>query len=278
MDSMRSLNTSLPLPQSRRSQAPELLQAFRSAALSVTNLYKRAAAEQTNTGHLGYQEALGDLLSFLDRENLGLQDGEGWKIRQWATERFEGHDTLHNSTDSDEDRVDTEKRARSSSAISPPRNSHDGLEMRDHPVSDTAVSEREPAAAQDQKDKNHTQAIDQPPSTFTFCASQSMPTHDIAIRIPDTPSENLEASSRPPIDVSTAQATGPASVRVGVLNRNARLQNRHVNGRHGNRSTNRDLSFAGGTKRKFHFPEFFDISSSGNSRENSSAGKRGRYV
>ena len=77
---MRSLNTSLPRTSPRRNQQPpeELLSAFKAAALSVTNLYKNAASEQARSRAAGYQDALDDLLSFLDKENLGLGDGEGW--------------------------------------------------------------------------------------------------------------------------------------------------------------------------------------------------------
>ncbi|KAI9823195.1 MAG: hypothetical protein M1832_002639 [Thelocarpon impressellum] len=120
MDSMRSLNTSLPTssPKGHRRDPPEqLLQAFRSAALSVTTLYKTAAADQERSHQAGYQEALDDLLAFLDHENLGLDDGEGWKVRQWATERLDGAQT---SVESDDEKVESEQRSGHPS-ISPTR-------------------------------------------------------------------------------------------------------------------------------------------------------------
>ncbi|RMZ90643.1 hypothetical protein DV736_g2130, partial [Chaetothyriales sp. CBS 134916] len=90
MDSMRSLNTSLPAAYSSRPAPREqLLQAFKTAALSVTNLYKSAAADQQSSRTAGYQDALDDLLRMMDSENLGVQDGEGWRIRQWVTERYD---------------------------------------------------------------------------------------------------------------------------------------------------------------------------------------------
>ena len=85
---MRSLNTSLPRSTSRPSEL--LLQQFKTAALSVTNLYKVSAQAESQAKEAGYQEAIEDLLHFLDRENLGLTDGEGWRVRQWATERSDG--------------------------------------------------------------------------------------------------------------------------------------------------------------------------------------------
>ncbi|KLU92156.1 hypothetical protein MAPG_11103 [Magnaporthiopsis poae ATCC 64411] len=72
-------------------ESPEqLLDAFKAAALSVTRLYKTSAAAQAKARTDGYQDCLDDLLAFLDRESIGLDDGEGWKIRRWATERLEG--------------------------------------------------------------------------------------------------------------------------------------------------------------------------------------------
>lgn len=276
MDSMRSLNTSLPTSRSRRSQAPELLQAFKSAALSVTNLYKTAVTDQTNTRQLGYQDALDDLLSFLDRENLGLQDGEGWKIRQWATERFDGSDTIGHFLDSDEDRADAEKRAKSSSPVPQTRTSHEGLDLRDHSSSDPTAPRPESAPPPTRKEESHSPIMDRPPM-FTFSAAQPLPNHDIPMHTFDTSAGDLQSSSDPPTEATASDV--PAPVRVEIVNRGARMQNRHASSRHNTRSTNRDMGFASGTKRKFHLPEFFDISNVGNSRDGlNGGGKRGRHV
>jgi hypothetical protein len=273
---MRSLNTSLPTSRSHRSQAPELLQAFKSAALSVTNLYKIAVTDQANTRQLGYQDALEDLLSFLDRENLGERGGEGWKIRQWATERFEGAETTGNSLESDEDRVDTEKRARSSSPIPQARTSHDLVDMRDHSNSDNSAPRTESAPPPSTKEESHSPVTERP-SMFTFSAAQPLPNRDVPMHTPDTSSGDLQSLSDRPFEAPAPQSTGP--VRVEVLNRNARMQNRHAGARHHTRSSNRDTGFASGTKRKFHLPEFFDISNMGNARDGpNGGGKRGRYI
>jgi len=112
MDSMRSLNKSLP--KTRRQ--PDVHQSFRTAALNVTNLYKSALADLDKARTDGYQEALDELLGFLDRENLGVGDGEGWRIRQWATERLDGALPKQSGSDSDDEYLD-DKRARSSSPI-----------------------------------------------------------------------------------------------------------------------------------------------------------------
>lgn len=111
---MRSLNTSLP--KTRRQ--PDVHQSFRTAALNVTNLYKAALADLDRARTDGYQEALDELLSFLDKENIGVGDGEGWQIRQWATERLDGSSlpNKQSGSESDEDDLD-DKRARSSSPV-----------------------------------------------------------------------------------------------------------------------------------------------------------------
>ncbi len=119
MDSMRSLNTSLPRstpPPSKQQDPPEpLLTAFKAAALSVTNLYKSAAADQGRARAEGYQDALAELLSFLDKEDIGLSDGEGWKVRSWATERLDGRDSVSQNMESDDEL--SEKTDRGSSPV-----------------------------------------------------------------------------------------------------------------------------------------------------------------
>ena len=101
MDSMRSLDRSLP-PSTKSSPPPEdLLLAFKDAATSVTNLYRQAYTKATGARQTGYQEAIEDLLSFLDRRGLGLGDGEGWEVRKWATERSTGSSHTHDTEDDD---------------------------------------------------------------------------------------------------------------------------------------------------------------------------------
>ncbi|KAJ8120517.1 hypothetical protein ONZ43_g2795 [Nemania bipapillata] len=95
----------------------QLLDAFKAAALSVTKLYKTSASAQAKSRSDGYQDCLDDLLTFLDKRNIGLGDGEGWQIRKWATERLDGRDSGPQVTD-DEDEVD---KAEPVSSPEPPR-------------------------------------------------------------------------------------------------------------------------------------------------------------
>ncbi|KAL7960704.1 hypothetical protein V8C34DRAFT_275409 [Trichoderma compactum] len=96
--------------QAAQYDSPEqLLDVFKAAALSVTKLYKTSAKAEARARSDGYQECLDELLMFLDKENIGLDDGEGWRIRRWATERLDGRDTGHQSAES-EDEVDKGER------------------------------------------------------------------------------------------------------------------------------------------------------------------------
>lgn len=118
MDSMRSLNTSLPKTRRRQpAPQPDTHQSFRTAALTVTTLYKAALADIDRSRTDGYQDALEDLIGFLDKENLGVGDGEGWKIRQWAMERLDGGLPAQSTSDSGDEEIAEDHRARSSSPV-----------------------------------------------------------------------------------------------------------------------------------------------------------------
>lgn len=106
MDSMRNLNRTLP-----KTQQQDIHQAFRTAALTVTTLYRSAIADLDKARAEGYQEAMEELLGFLDRENLGVGDGEGWRVRQWATERYQAH------AETSDDDTDDKRTGRSSSPV-----------------------------------------------------------------------------------------------------------------------------------------------------------------
>jgi hypothetical protein len=116
MDSMRSLNTSLPKTRRRQpAPQPDTHQSFRTAALAVTTLYKAALADIDRSRTDGYQDALEDLIGFLDKQNLGVGDGEGWQIRQWVMERLDGGLPVQSTSDSGDEDLPEEQRARSSS-------------------------------------------------------------------------------------------------------------------------------------------------------------------
>jgi hypothetical protein len=173
MDSMRSLNTSLPKTRRRQPpQQPDTHQSFRSAALSVTNLYKAALADMDRSRCDGYQEALEDLVGFLDKENLGVGDGEGWQVRQWAMERLDGGLPVQSTSDSD-DEPPEDQRARSSSPV---------MERNSSPE---AVPSEEPMAAASHRSDSAPPLVSSTtpadtdmaplPSVFQFSSPQAYP-------------------------------------------------------------------------------------------------------
>ncbi|RDA95866.1 hypothetical protein CP533_5149 [Ophiocordyceps camponoti-saundersi (nom. inval.)] len=110
MDPARGSKRNMPPPNDSPEQ---LLDVFKAAALSVTKLYKTSALAESRARSEGYQECLQDILMLLDRENLGLRDGEGWTVRAWATERLDGRDTTLLQATESEDEVERSDRTTS---------------------------------------------------------------------------------------------------------------------------------------------------------------------
>ena len=278
MESMRTLNTSLPRsPRGKRSNPPpeQLIQTFKAAALSVTNLYKTAAADQARAREAGYQDALDDILSFLDKENLGLGDGEGWRVRQWATERLDGSPLSHGGNDSDEDHGGTIKRARSSSPVAQPTAAQETEPSRQTPRSTSLPrAETAPVAAHPTRDGDNNQHP--PGNVFTFTSAHSYP-QDIDMQPPDNSSNHtLQPESH-----NQGQTSPPnPAVRVEVVPRNSRAP--HRGSRHNARSgaVSRSLGTGAGSKRNFCFGDYeFDFGSPGEGRDSSGGGgKRGRHI
>ena len=268
MDSMRSLNTSLPQPWSAPPE--QLLQAFKTAALSVTNLYKMTVTDQQSSRQAGFQDALDDLLSFMDKENLGLQDGQGLRIRQWATERFERSSHGQQSSESDDERGDTEKNSSPSLPVLERKPSQEAPVIRDEsPESPPTQTESAPHPASTQTEPQSTDRS----SFFRFTAA---PSSEIQMQSMDTPVAIQQQGYGSEIANSE---TSP--IRVEVVNRGSRPAHRSAGSRHNTRASNREITFTASSKRKFQFPELFDISNVGNWRDRDSpggGGKRGRFV
>jgi hypothetical protein len=277
MDSMRSLNTSLPGATPTKQQMGEpseqLLTAFKAAALSVTNLYKSAAADQGRARAEGYQDALDELLAFLDKEDIGLSDGEGWRIRRWATERLDGRDSISQHMESDDENSEKPERGSSpilqrsqsatrlSSAARPARTASPARTESAPPTIITPITEEAPVN------------LVPPQSTFTFRSSLSYP-QDADIILADLEiADNARAQSH---DGSvTAHASNPASSGI-TITRPSRT--RHNN--HSTRITSRNTTSIGrgaGQKRKINFGEFFDIGNLGKDGFGG-GGKRGRFA
>ncbi len=279
MDSMRSLNSSLPRSSStRRSNPPpeQLIQSFKTAALSVTNLYKTAAADQARARDAGYQHALDDLLVFLDKENLGLDDGEGWKVRQWATERLDGSPLGHTGSDSEDERVETTKRARSSS---PTVQRSTGLEAENlrqpsrstSPVRTTSTSMPPPPAP------TQTSSPIQAPQPFLFRSAIPYP-QDIDMQTSESTSNNTSPSPQEPQSQAQMPSSGPA-VRLEVVPRGSRTPHRGT--RHTTRPAagTRSLGAGAGSKRRITFGDYFDLGNLGDGKDGlGGGGKRSRFT
>ncbi|PYH90189.1 hypothetical protein BO71DRAFT_452938 [Aspergillus ellipticus CBS 707.79] len=258
MDSMRSLNTSLPSSTPRPQPPEQLLQSFKAAALSVTNLYKNAVFEQAQAKQAGYQEAIEDLLHFLDRENLGLGDGEGWTVRQWATERSDG-----TGAPSDDDEV--EKQARGTTPTPARKAKPEPERTRQPSKSSSPAAEEQPPPPSSSPPVPEPNSFDRP-TIFTFTSGPTFP---------QTSDQDMDIQSS---DNSTPASQDGAPVSVSVLPRNSRQQNRHSTfSRTNSRPSARDSSVGIGSKRKLAVPDFFDLSGLGN-RDMFGGGKRGRFT
>ncbi len=268
---MRSLNTSLPRtsspPKQQTNSPPEqLLTAFKAAALSVTNLYKSAAADQGRARAEGYQDALDELLGFLDKEDIGLSDGEGWRIRRWATERLDGRDSTSQNMESDDEVTD--KRERASSPVLQRSQSATRI-----PLVVPSLRAVSPAPARTESAPpptipttpivEATQVV--PPQTnFTFRSAYPYP-QDADIILSDLESsENTRTSTH---DVSNPTSTNTGR-RTRHNNYSARVNTRPVT----------TIGRGAGQKRKINFGEFFDIGNLGGKDGSGGGGKRGRFI
>lgn len=286
---MRALNKSLPRsPRKRRSNpsADKLIQSFKSAALTVTKLYKTAVSDQVKARAAGYQDALDDLLVFLDREDLGLEDGEGWRVRQWATEHLDDTQTSPALNDSDDDRGETEKRARSDS----PRlhRTIDQETVTERPQSAQAAAPAAPASGE--MEQSEQQSVPSPakakagnvvdPTVFTFRSDYPYPqAMDMeSIEQNKTPADSTDSQAQP------SSLTPTPTVRVEVLPRVPRFSHRssHHSGRHSTRESrsSRALGLGAGAKRRGPpVADWFDLGDLGEGKEGvGNTSKRGRFA
>jgi hypothetical protein len=284
MDSMRHLSSSLPSTRRRNEQPHQLLSDFKAAALSVTNLYKTATAENARSREAGYQDALDDLLVFLDKENMGLMDGEGWRVRRWATERLD--DAPKGSEDEEDGSKEDPVETRSSSP-----------EVQRKPILPTASSslveeeQQRPASEPPQQapqyqphhQPTNNRATSPPPDTapaledFSFRAAQAYPTN-----------HNRDDNTTMDVD-----STSTNSVRASAPKPSSRPRHtNHARSRDNTRPSSGpnftfNLGSSAGGKRKMPYPDFFDISGLNNSESgndstrrdgNGRGGKKGRHV
>ncbi|KAI1199691.1 hypothetical protein F5X97DRAFT_295802 [Nemania serpens] len=241
----------------------QLLDAFKAAALSVTKLYKTSAAAQAKSRSDGYQDCLDDLLSFLDKRNIGLGDGEGWQIRKWATERLDGRESGPQVTD-DEDEADKAEPVSSPeparlNPVSQPLTVRDEAPTIIHPPI-TA----EPVAEEPQMITVPTQ------ENFTFQSSHPYPHYpqESYLNI-----ANLDLSD--PIRANDNAAQIPSVASVSQAPR-LRKDKRHPRSRN---TATTQLGRGAGQKRTINFAELFDVGGLNFGKDTSGRdGKRSRYA
>ncbi|KAK4249719.1 hypothetical protein C7999DRAFT_12467 [Corynascus novoguineensis] len=243
-------------------EANELLDAFKAAALSVTKLYKTSAQAQAKSRADGYHDCLEDLLSFLDRENIGLGDGEAQRVRRWVTDRMEGRDST-----------------------SPPLESDDEAERSDAQVLSSPHMQRAaPATAQRPRDKDEEPARDAsaPPILVTApIPPGSSAAEDVDIVVPSQDSFNFQASHPYPHDEALRLANLNLSDAQTIGSNNIRQTSRNGRSRSGRTGARTALGRGAGQKRKVNLAEIFDLGSLeyGNGRDMfGSGGKRSRFV
>ncbi|KAK5731134.1 hypothetical protein LTR15_001072 [Elasticomyces elasticus] len=314
MDSMRNLSTSLPSSSRRRLDQPELLMDFKAAALSVTNLYKSAVSVQAKARAIGYQDALDDLLGFLDKEEMGLMDGEGWRVRRWATERLdEGGVEREGEGSGDEVEPEVAKDdapvAAADTRSSSPEAQRKAVVPREG-SEDSGRIEPEPPHPAQQQQQQHTMPTAE---NFTFRSNHAYPNasnHDrerergTSMELDPTSQQSHMSSSTPPSssDATLRHYPHPRPSRNHRhTNHNRQRERERERGGDGNGSrtaTGGTISLnlsANNGKRKMPYPDFFDISGvnfdgndgrrdgSGNGRGTGGrggdgGGKRGRHV
>lgn len=233
--------------------SPEhLLDVFRTAALSVTKLYKSSITAQKKARAEGYQECLDDLLHFLDQENLGLNDGEGWKIRAWANERLDNRDVSPplevTESDDDSEKQDAasspEMHHSPSTASLPLVSEPQGQQQITHMPTITQGPQPEPSRAPGEEDIVVDEPQPEPPvfptrDTFDFISSHPYP-QDAQNSI-NLAGLQLSDSNRPHERPKTRRGAGRPTRSVRGSN--------HGPAQHGPRS---------GSKRHLDFNDFFD--------------------
>lgn len=281
MDSMQRLSTSLP--RNRRDVPNDLLTDFKAAARSVTDLYRMAVTSQKQARYAGYQDALDDLLLFLDKENMGLMDGEGWRVRQWATERLEGAGIVPapaTTDDDEEDRSSVKEEEKDDTRSSSP-------EIQRRPIPPGATSE---ITVEDDAPLPR-RVVSEPPQETTTTVHSATPHHSL----PQTdftyqsthayPSGNhdrdmeIDVGNNPLVQAYTPTSAPSSTETVRLIPRSSRSNRRsNHNRRTGNENRtplNFNLGSASGTKRKIPFPDFFDISGINDNGDRRDDGGRG---
>lgn len=244
----------------------QLLDVFRTAALSVTKLYKSSITAQAKARSEGYQDCLDDLLQFLDKENLGVDDGEGWKIRAWANERLGARDASPQVMESDDD---AEKPEPMSSPEIHRSNSTSSTTQAAVPQQQQNTQQQPLVTAVEPQREIETEtpimeeiAVDEPEivvpaqDTFDFRSSLPYPQQDAQNQLNIG---SLRLSDNRPHDNTLTQHTTPRASRSARLHGGSAARRGPRNSNHGSGHLGRGA----GTKRQLNYEELFGLANLG---------------
>ena len=243
--------------------------------MSVTKLYKTSTTYQARSRAEGYQDCLDDLLSFLDKENIGVSDGEGWRIRKWATDHLEPRDTIPES-DEEVEKVDTSSSSpqlHRSSSLAPLPTGRTDAQMRDS-APPSIIPAATSAATQTQSTSPIVEDVDivvPSQDNFTFQSSIPFPSHETYMNLANLDLSDSQVHSSP---TSRQGATPATTTGTPSIARNTRLRN----GRSTSRTT---INRVAGQKRKVNLAEIFDLGSLGHGNGKDvfgGGGKRSRHA
>jgi len=228
--------------KSAQYDSPEqLLDVFKSAALSVTKLYKSSVAAETRARAEGYQDCLDDFLVLLEKERQFLGENSRSRLLRWINDRRSGREASPAVAESDEDESDKSAPVPTSTSTATP-----SITPVPSAPAPTTASATAPADVAPQ-DMREPEFIVPSRDSFTFQSDHQYP--DIEL-----------------LDLSDSRAHNNASNNHGSRTRR--------NGRTGTRQAG-PLGRGAGTKRRpgVDFNDFFDFGKDG-----FGGGKRSRHT
>ncbi|KAK4466491.1 hypothetical protein QBC42DRAFT_282268 [Cladorrhinum samala] len=231
------------------SDANDLLDAFKAAALSVTKLYKTSAAAQAKSRADGYQDCIEDLLAFLDKENLASTNNPAAKIRKWAMDRL----------------------------TSPSLDSDDEPDKAEAPLSSPVMQRATPQAAQSANDRDEINMRDSatPITSNSACPRSSPIIEEVELVVPSQDTFTFQSSHPYPHDAAARLANLDLSDAQTHAARTASRNNRRRDNRgSGPRAS---LGRGAGQKRKVNLAEIFDLGSL-DGKDVFGGGKRSRHA
>jgi len=173
---------------------------FKASANALAALYKTASAEIDAAYSDGAREALELLLSSMDRENLGLQEGEGWRVRQMVMELWQGLGKQQKEVppikEEEKDTKEDVERVETPAQVSPPA-----------PASKKTAPSQTPLINVDSTSIPHFSA---PTTEFSFMMAPPEPFQAMPMDISERPARRNTASSPTKSRTKLSAPLGPS--------------------------------------------------------------------